>query len=236
MRKCSECLQDKPDDQFYTGYARCKVCTSEDTVASRKRYLIYMGEDEWPDSFKRYMDSRRAYAKAGGSVPEWAKPLITGGLLTTDIALNPDTIRDLAERLSALEREVRELKELVDAAPQRDHTQETLVGEIHNLYVKACKEIDQLPMDDVDREDIKAGLHGLNAAVTNTQAAKATDILNIVLTLSQYNLAAPATVILLYRKFYKQALGIASESDKTKTVQIAGVDLYETDWEEFLQE
>ena len=148
----------------------------------------------------------------------------------------------------ALYRQVQELQRCVDellkeshkeTKAKEEHEYRTTAGELKNLHKAICKEVNAWVKDDLldplDAADIKEGIRTLNQAVLNNWPLPTRAILDVVLNLEQLQLSAPATLDTLYTKFYKPRLTNAAEADVNRVVEIAGVNLYEVDWIDFLR-
>jgi hypothetical protein len=62
MKRCSKCKQEKPIDDFYSGYRKCKKCISED----RKENLNYyrqLDKEKYQKNKEKIKPKKREYSK-----------------------------------------------------------------------------------------------------------------------------------------------------------------------------
>lgn len=248
---CSECGKEKDVWEFYDKYARCKQCTREDqNAANWYKSVAVLPYEQWPGALQAYVEMRREYLSQGRSVPAIAKDMVLAYQLSLGDdpeepqAVSLPVVVALHRQVKHLAAEVQELREELaqqrQAKPMVDHHQRTVVGELTNLFKDLCAEIDGWVsadrVDPMDAADIKEGVRLLNSAVEHSTPLPAKGILNCVLTLAQLSLSAPVPLEELYLKYYKPMLHSAAAPDRARVQEIAGVDLYEYDWIQFLNE
>lgn len=243
---CSECGKEKDIWEFYDKYARCKQCTREDQNAVNwYKPVATLPYEEWPGALQAYVEVRREYLSHGRSVPAIAKEMVLAYNLSQGV--DPDEPTEVTlPVVIALHRQVRALTERVDKlavlvdAPRSAQETRVRVGELTNLYRRACEEVDALvasdTVDPMDAADVKEGIRLINQAIASDMSVPAKGVLNCVLTLKQLSLSAPASLEELYLKYYKPYLATTEAPDRARVQDIAGVDLYEYDWLQFLQE
>ena len=244
---CTECGQEKDVWEFYDKYARCKQCTREDQNATNwYKPVALLPYEEWPSALQAYVETRREYVSQGRSVPAITKEMILAYNLSqgedpdvpTEVSL--PVIVAMHKQLVALTARVEELSTLLDNGPaSTEHERRTMLGEMANLLRKCCREVDDLvkedKLDPLDAAEIKEGVRLINEAIVHDMPVPAKAVLDSVLNLAQLQLSLPASLDALYTKFYKPHLPSAAEADVQRVIDIAGVNLYEVDWVEFLQ-
>lgn len=244
---CTECGQEKDVWEFYGKYARCKQCTREDqNAANWYKPVALLPYEEWPSALQAYVKSRCEYVSQGRSVPPIAKEMILAYNLSqgedpevpTEVSL--PVIVAMHKQLVALTARVDELCAMVDKPSVAvEYERRTQLGEMSNLLRKCGHEIDALvkdgTLDPMDAAEIKEGVRLINAAIIHDMPIPSKAVLDSVLNLAQLQLSLPASLDKLYTKFYKQHLPNAAEADVQRVIDIAGVNLYEYDWVEFLR-
>lgn len=242
MKVCTECGQEKAE--FYPRYARCKQCVREDQNATNwYKSVAMLPYEQWPAQLQEYVESRQVYVDQGHSVPAITKEMLMARSISlgtndddpTEVSL--PLIVSLHRRIKKLEEEVAKLQSSKQSNGESAHRY--MVGELNNLYRSVCKEVDTAVadgmIDPMDGADIKEGVRLINQAIVHRRSIPATGILNCVLTLAQLQLPLPPSLETLYTKFYLPQLPSAAEADIQRVRDVAGVNLYEADWEEFLQ-
>lgn len=245
---CTECGQEKDVWEFYDKYARCKQCTREDqNAANWYKPVALLPYEEWPGALQAYVETRREYVSHGRSVPAITKEMILAYNLSqgedpdvpTEVTL--PVIVAMHKQIVALTARVEELsKALEQPSVSTEHARRTQLGEMANLLRKCFSEIDVMvkedKLDPLDAAEIKEGVRLINEAIVHDIPVPAKAVLDSVLNLAQLQLSLPASLDALYTKFYKPHFHSAAEADVQRVIDIAGVNLYEVDWVEFLQE
>ena len=245
-RICSECGKEKDVWEYYDRYARCKQCTREDQNATNwYKQAQLLPFEQWPEALQHYTIVRHEHMSQGRSVPAIAKDMVLAYQLSLGDDPNEPTevslpvVVALHRQVMALKQQVEELK-AGQQTPKVDHVTRTMIGELNNSYKAACKEVDdwvsQGRLDPMDAADIKEGMRLLNQALEHELPMPAKGILNCVLTLAQLQLPMPTALESMYTKYYKPALVLTGKPERQRVEEIAGVNLYEYDWLQFLQE